>query len=331
MILLLGASGYTGQAFAGELHRRRCLFVPLTRRAMDYTQFDVLFDYVRKMKPAFIINAAGYTGRPNVEACDLARAETLYANTLLPQTISRVCLMTNTPWGHVSSGCIYRGAKVVADGHLQVERDLGRPELRRLFLKHPQRFRGFTEADEPNCSFLYPPCSFYSGTKALAEEAINGVGQCYVWRPGIPFNERDHPRNFLSLLQESSKVYAGLNSLSHLDDFAVACLDLWERSAPFGIYNVTNPGAMTTRQVAELVQRIFQPGRRFDFEEDGEASRHFGVEAPRPNCILDSSKLLAAGVKLRPVRDAVEDALRKWRPATQIVDLARGVSQRACW
>jgi len=39
---------------------------------------------------------------------------------------------------------------------------------------------------------------FYSGTKALAEEAIRGVGQSYIWRPRMPFNERDETRNLLS-------------------------------------------------------------------------------------------------------------------------------------
>src|SRR2546430_6828446 len=104
MILLLGANGYIGQAFASELRRRGCCFIPLSRSAFDYTRFELLFDYVRKMRPELVINAAGYPGRPNVDACELARAETFRANTLLPQTIARVCPATNTPLGHVSSG-----------------------------------------------------------------------------------------------------------------------------------------------------------------------------------------------------------------------------------
>ena len=59
MILLLGATGYLGQGFARELRRRGSRFVPLSRSALDYTRFELLFDYVRKMKPDFVINAAG--------------------------------------------------------------------------------------------------------------------------------------------------------------------------------------------------------------------------------------------------------------------------------
>ena len=112
MILLLGSSGYVGRIFTTELQRRGCAFIPLTRQAVDYTSFGLLFDHVRKTRPAFIINAAGYAGNPDVDACELAREETLFANAILPQTIAKVCLMTNTPWGHVSSGSIYSGAKI---------------------------------------------------------------------------------------------------------------------------------------------------------------------------------------------------------------------------
>ena len=61
----------------------------------------------------------------------------------------------------------------------------------------------------------------------------------------MPFNERSEPRNFLWRIQNYAKVFDGVNSLSHLDDFVRACLDLWERQAPFGIYNMTNPGAVS--------------------------------------------------------------------------------------
>jgi dTDP-4-dehydrorhamnose reductase len=323
MILILGASGYVGQIFSAELRRRGRAFIPLTRKTVDYTDFDLLFDYVRKTKPAFIINAAGYSGKPDVEACELAREETLFANTILPQTIAKVCLMTNTPWGHVSSGSIYSGAKVVDGGAVMIERSFNRPELMRLFEKHPEKVYGFTEWDEPNFSFRNAPCNFYSGTKALAEESIRGVGQHYIWRLGMPFNEVDECRNFLSRIQSHVKIYDGLNALSHTDDFVQACLDLWERQSPFGIYNVTNPGTVTTRQVVETIQQTLEPNRRFEFWKDEKEFYRDATKTLRSNCALDSSKLLAAGVKMRPVQEALRDALRKWHVGSSVPELAR--------
>src|ERR1017187_5221 len=313
MIILLGASGYVGQSFSRELLKRGCDFIPLSRKAVDYTDFGALFDCIRKMNPVFVINAAGYVGKPNVDACELTREETLLADTLLPQTIARACLITNTPWGHVSSGCIYSGAKIVHGGGKTIERKINQPELQRLFAEHPGKFSGFTELDEPNFSFRYAPCNFYSGAKALAEEAIQDAGRGYIWRPGMPFNERDEPRNFLWKVQHYDRVYDGVNSISHLEDFARACLDLWERQAPFGIYNVTNPGAVSTRQVVQMIQRILKPERFFEFWKDDEEFYRFGAQTPRSNCVLDVSKLLATGVNMRPVEEALEDSLRQWQ------------------
>ena len=317
MILLLGASGYMGQAFATELRRRRYGFIPLTRKAIDYTDFDLLFDYIRKLKPEFIINAAGYPGRPNVDACETAREETLCANTLLPQTIARACSMTSTPWGHISSGCLYRGAKWIDD---QGTRIVEGAELRQLFAVTPEKVFGYTEWDEPNFSFRNAPCNFYSGTKVLAEEAIRGMGGVYLWRPGMPFNGRSEPRNFLWRIQNYARVIDGVNSLSQLDDFVRACLDLWERQAPFGIYNMTNPGAVSTRQVVEMVERILKPGRHFEFWKDEEEFYRQSGRAPRSNCVLDVSKMLVAGIKMRPVEEALEDSLRNWNVAALRAD-----------
>ena len=317
LTLLLGATGYIGQAFSRELRRRGSCFIPLTRSAVDYTCFEQLFDYVRKMKPEFVINAAGCVGKPNVDACEQAREETLWGNTLLPQTVARVCLMTNTPWAHISTGSIYSGAKIVDSSGTRLARDLNAPAMRCLFDLNPGLFHGFTERDEPNFSFRSAPCNFYSGTKALAEEAVAKMGQNYIWRLQNPFNEADKLPNVFAKLQRYSKVYDHVSSFSQLDESIQACLDLWEKHAPYGIYNVANPGAVTTRQIVTMMQCILRLDRNFEFWKDDEEFYREGAKAPRANCILDVTKLLAAGVRMRPVQEALEDSLERWQTATR--------------
>ncbi len=314
MIILLGASGYFGQAFANELRRRGQAFTPLSRAQLDYTSFDALLGYLRETKPQFLVNAAGYTGKPNVDACETARAETLQGNSLMPQTIAHACAAAGIPWAQISSGCIFTGAKIFEGGKWRVEKDMSKQELKKLAETNRGAIRGFTESDEPNFSFRKPPCSFYSGTKALGEEAIAGVGQVFIWRPRIPFDEVDNARNYLSKIQRYSKVYDNVNSISHRADFARACMDLWEKRAPFGIYNVTNPGFITSRQVVGYFERILKPARRFEFWENDEEFYHVAAKTPRSNCVLDVSKLSATGVKMRPVEEALEEALRDWKP-----------------
>ena len=328
MILLLGASGYIGEAFARELQRRQWPFRPLSRKEVDYSRFEVLLEFLKRHQPEFLVNVAGFTGKPNVDACEIARAETLVGNTLLPQTIAHACAVCAIPWGHVSSGCVFSGARVTHNGQTRAEKDLTRPDLRTLVDQSPGAIHGFTETDPPNFTFRDPPCSFYSGTKALGEEAIVAAtpaspgdatgrrshGQSYIWRLRIPFDEYDNARNYLSKVQRYAKVYENVNSISHRGDFARACLDLWERRAPFGIYNVTNPGFVTTRQVVGLVEKILKPAKRFEFWQNDTEFYTKAAKTPRSNCVLDVSKLLATGVKIRPVVEAVEDSLRNWKP-----------------
>lgn len=376
MILLLGATTYVGQGFARALRRRRDSFIPLSQNALDYTRFEFLFDYVRKIKPEFLINAEEKEGKaengkqkaemeersagvmerwsdggeaesgklkaeithhsntpslhhsntptlhhsntPPLHRPDIERMEMFQANTLLPQTIARVCDLTRTPWAHVSSGSIYAGAKILENGGIRIERDLCRPEARRFLEAHPERVRGFTELDEPNYSFK-DSCNFYSGTKALAEEAVRSHDQSYIWRFHLPFNELDEPRNFLSQLQDAYRLHDVLNSLSHLDECVGACLDLWERRGPFGAYNVVNPGAASTHEVLKMVQRILKPARPLQllvYDDDG-ANGHDGNNGngALPECLLDSSKLLRTGIKLANVQEALERALRGWEGA----------------
>jgi len=313
MILLLGASGYIGEAFALELQRRKKVFLPLARARVDYSRFDVLLDYLNAKKPAFLINAAGYTGKPNVDACELDQAGTLVGNTLLPQTIAHACAAANIPWGHVSSGCIFSGAKISVNGAVRVEKDMTKPELHALAEAKSPAILGFNETDTPNFSFRDQPCSFYSGTKALGEEALAGIGRSYIWRLRIPFDEFDSKRNYLSKVQRYAKVYENVNSISHRTDFVKACLDTWELRAPFGTYNVTNPGFVTTRHVVELIEKHLRPARKFEFWRNDEEFYKLAAKTPRSNCVMDVSKLLAAGVKIRGVEEALEDSLKNWK------------------
>ena len=314
MILLLGASGYIGEAFAAELQRRKKEFIPLARKQVDYTRFDLLLEFLRAQKPSFLINCAGFTGKPNVDACELDKAGTLVGNTLLPQSLAHACAAAGIPWGHISSGCIFSGAKISEQGNVRVEKDMTRPDLHALAEEKSPAILGFAETDTPNFTFRDQPCSFYSGTKALGEEAIAGIGQSYVWRLRIPFDEFDSRRNYLSKVQRYAKVYENVNSISHRGDFVGACLDLWERRAPFETYNVTNPGYVTTRHVIELIEKHLKPARKFEFWRNDEEFYKIAAKTPRSNCVMDVSKLLRAGVRIRPVEEALEDSLRNWRP-----------------
>lgn len=287
MILLLGGSGFVGSAFRGLLAARGVEHRSVSRRACDYTQIDDLTRLLRETRPRFLINAAGYTGKPNVDACELDKANCLAGNAVLPGVIREACAAEKVPWGHVSSGCIYTGSR--PDGG------------------------GFTELDPPNFSFRTDNCSFYSGTKALGEECLADAHDVYLWRLRIPFDHVDSPRNYLSKLQRYEWLLDARNSISHLGEFVAAAWACWERRVPFGIYNVTNTGSVTTREVVGLIEKHLRPGRAFRFFESEDEFLRVAAKTPRSNCVMDNSKLLAAGVPISEVHEAIERSLVNWQ------------------
>src|SRR5258708_10366197 len=155
MIYLLGGSGYVGSAYQALLQRKGLAFRNIRRAEFDYTNQAALTALLCREKPAFLINAAGYTGKPNVAACELHKSECLMGNAVLPGTVAQACTEADVPCSHVSSGCIYTGA---------------RPDS-----------TGFTETDAPHFTFRTNYCSFYSGTTALGEETLAGVSHAYIW------------------------------------------------------------------------------------------------------------------------------------------------------
>ena len=228
------------------------------------------------------VNCAGYTGKPNVDACELDRAGTLLGNTLLPQTIAQ-----RLRGGRAFRGVMYLpgafipGAKIVENGRPGWKEIWRPPALARRWRSSIRpSFMALRESDTPNFSFRDPPCSFYSGTKALGEEAIAGLGQSYVWRLRIPFDEFDNKRNYLSKVQRYPKVYDNVNSISHRADFVKACLDLWKLAAPYGTYNVINPGYVTTRHVVQLIEQHLRPARKFEFWASDEEFYRVGGQNP---------------------------------------------------
>ena len=305
MILLLGAHGYVGRNFAAHLQAKGLEVHAPSRAAHDYTDAAVLRKLLRELRPDFVINAAGFAGKPTVDACETARADTLEGNTVFPLRVAEACAEAGVRWGHVSSGCVYQGDKGADASGKAI---------------------GFSEEDAPNFSFHAGECSFYSGTKALAEEfLVKGGYDVHIWRLRVPFDQHDNARNCLSKLMRYKRLLDVRNSLSHLGDFVASAWATMERGLPRGIYNLTNPGSVTAKEVVELIraegERRRAAGEAFSAERMLKSYSWFASEdefmkttaiARRSSCVLDTTKAEKLGLPLRPVREALADSLRNW-------------------
>jgi UDP-glucose 4,6-dehydratase len=284
-LAILGSAGYVGTALKNHCMANEIPFVVLGRSHSAYV--EGLHRAIVESGVDHLINCAGYTGKPNVDACETHKTECLEGNGVLPGIVRQACEMAGIPWGHVSSGCIYAGRR--SDGS------------------------GFTENDPPNFSFRQNNCSFYSGCKALGEELLAGAENCYIWRLRIPFENTANPRNYLQKVMSYQRLLDAENSLSHLHEFVGACVDSFRLKIPFGVYNLTNPGSVTTRDVVEMIKESGVSKKVFEFFSDERDFMRTAAKTPRSNCVLDSSKAIDAGLKLRNVHDALVDSLQNWR------------------
>jgi len=304
MIFLLGATGYIGQAFQRHLHGLKVPVQEITAREILAGGKDVLRKKIREFHPDFLINAAGFTGKPNVDAAELMKAEALTGNVVFPLMVGEVCAEEHVPWGHVSSGCIYQGQRGTgANGEAL----------------------GFREEDPPNFDFNHLPSSFYSGTKSLAEQLLAGFPDLYIWRLRVPFDERDGARNYLSKLMRYPRLLDVRNSLSHRGEFVGACCDSFTRRLPYGVYNLTNHGSVTTREVVRMIEEegerrgqngdsfsSKQMNKRYDFFASEIEFMQQAARTPRSSCVLDTEKAKQEGLPIRDVRTALKEALQQW-------------------
>jgi len=159
--------------------------------------------------------------------------------------------------------------------------------------------KGWSETDAPTQTFD-SGANWYIGSKELAERVVMSYPQTYCCRLNRPFDHLDSPRNYLSKLDKFNVIHREVHSISHRYDFVNACIDLAFEMKPFGIYNMTNPGTVNTVDLAERVKKI---------------GHDTTIKGGNDGCVLNTDKLASVGIKMRPVEDALEDALRNWTPA----------------
>jgi dTDP-4-dehydrorhamnose reductase len=121
----------------------------------------------------------------------------------------------------------------------------------------------------------------------------------------MPFGRERQDKNLLVKLAHYPKLIDVRNSLTCIEDAVKAIMYFARTLPPPGIYNVTNPGSVTTREIADWM------GLKKQWFVD-EAEFLKTVKAPRSNCTLDTSKLEAL-YSMRKVSDALKDCIGHWR------------------
>lgn len=257
-ILILGG-GYIGN----NLHEffKNYYTCNLVRRSdLDYHDIRILNQFILNNNIGLVINAAGFTGRPNVDEGELKKSECWNLNVTLPLNINKICNSIGVKYFHISSGCIYDG-----------------------YSKH------FTELDEPNFG-LFDGSSFYSKSKH-AFELISKDMSNKIIRIRMPITPDDNPRNYLNKILKYENLIEFKNSKTYIPDLCIFVDNLiqYDNLNPiFGqdIYNVVNPDALWTSDLCKLMGSCGVRNTKWSFVDISQLD----IKAPRSNCVLSSEK-----------------------------------------
>lgn len=267
--VILG-KGFVGTHLSRYFKRNNIDHKIFSQADLDYTDPVVLKDFLdtNDKDIKWVINCSGYTGVPNVDACEDNKELCYTYNVLYPIQVVRLCSQYKIPVIHVGSGCIYSGYDKV-----------------------------YTEEDIPNFGIYSNESSYYSKCKHVFETFAKEFN-CYVLRIRIPFTDTLTRKNYFSKLLNYDTLINKLNSVTSLNDFDEFVVRFISAKPEYGIYNVVNPEPVKAEEVVQILKdnKIVNPNWRFI------ELKELNTKANRSNCVLSTNKIDNLGLHLPETR-----------------------------
>jgi len=277
VLIFGGKTGWIGQMM-GELVKKEEgieVFIADTR----IQNRESVAKELDEIKPTHVLNAAGITGRPNIDWCEDNKPATMRTNVIGTLNLADLCNERGIHCTVYATGCIF-----VYDE------------------KHPEGSGiGFTEEDTPNFDG-----SFYSQTKGYMEPMLKEYPTCLILRVRMPVSDDLFHRNFVTKIAKYEKVVNIPNSMTILTEMLPASLAMAKKGLT-GVYNFTNPGVISHNQVLDLYKKYIDPSytyTNFTIEEQAKV-----IKAPRSNNELDTTKLMRdmpEGIVINDIHTAYE-------------------------
>jgi dTDP-4-dehydrorhamnose reductase len=221
-LLITGATGTLGQAFARLAHHRGLAHVLTDRRAMDITDAASIEAALDRIQPWAIVNTAGFVRVPEAEH---QPEDCFRINTTGPELLAAACARRGIPFVTFSSDLVFDG-------------QLGRPYL------------------EPDPT---SPACVYGQSKAEAEDRVMALyPQALIVRTSAFFGPWDR-FNFLwgtlDRLAKGEEVHASDNAVvspTYVPDLVHATLDLL-LDGETGLWHLANEGSISWHGLAQEV------------------------------------------------------------------------------
>lgn len=275
-----GKTGWIGQQLVSLLQRQNQIVFCAESRLENREEIE---REINAIHPDFILNAAGVTGRPNVDWCEDHRQETLRSNIIGVLNLADIAYIHHIHLTNLGTGCIYQYDST-----------------------HPLGSHiGFTEEEEPNFAG-----SFYSKTKLMLDKLLTNYPNVLNLRLRMPISSDLHPRSLIYKITRYKKVVNIPNSMTILDDLLPVCIEMALRNLT-GNYNFTNPGVISHNEILALYKEYIDPS--FTWENFTLEEQNAILKAQRSNNELDTGKLLQEFPHIPPIQESIHTVFQKMR------------------
>lgn len=273
---LIFGRGFLGHTLETSLEDAKLVQVDISDRV-------AVASILRDEKPAFVVNAAGKTGRPNVDWCETHQAETTRSNVVGATVLAEACGDVGAHLLHLGSGCIFYGDSPTKGGWL--------------------------EEDFAN------PTSFYSRSKYAADLLLSRMPHVAILRLRMPIAGKPDPRNLITKLAGYKRVVDVENSVTIVEDLVAVARQLLEKKAT-GVFHGTNKGTMRHRDLLALYKKYVDPQHQVELISEEELLGSGLISKARSNCILASPRLEELGIAMRPIDAALDETMRAYATAS---------------
>lgn len=273
--LIWGGNGWIGSMLSKLLLDAGHIVVIAKPRLQDY---EGILKELKLIDPDFVLNCAGLTGRPTIDFLEFHKQDTYLINTVGVVNLADACWRLGYHLTNYATGCIYT---YDAD--------------------HPIGTK-FTEIDPPNFRG-----STYSISKSMAEQLLACYDNVLTLRLRMPISDDLNPKSLITKLIKYSRVVNIPNSVTILSEMLPISLKMTQ-SKLTGIYNFTNPGALSHNELLDLYKKHVDP--EFTWENFTEEEQNSILKAKRSNCELDASKLSSL-YPVTPIHEALEAIMEK--------------------
>ena len=255
-LLITGATGTLGQAFARICERRGLAYRLLSREQLDITSPDSVVAALDLYEPWAIINAAGYV---RVDDAEIEAEKCWRENVTGPECLARECARRDLPLLTFSSDLVFDGLKETP----------------------------YVESDMP------APLNVYGESKAAAEERVlKHFPEALIIRTSAffgPWDQFNFVYQVIKNLKAGSPFLAADDvyiSPTYVPDLVNAAVDLLIDNES-GIWHIANPSVITW---AGLANKVAERAGYDPSSIKSTSSRSLGLLARRPSFTALASK-----------------------------------------